>query len=482
MKTILFLDRAPLTIMYSRMTPFMKDVNCIHVAYSKEDAEILESNGIKPDYCYLDLFKTEYDSAQYDDELLKVIDTDILEQTNNRFNLNGAIQSDRGFSLLSYDESIRSSVAHYRVWDRIFYDNHVDLVLHEPCSLFFNFICCVLCKKQGGKYLYQIESLSEKYDFSYLNAVNDDYFYPELQKNFKKYLDDNSLIDTERCKAFLDKFRKNQEAFFGGLLNRKVSFCKLLFNAFKHKIHSLLNKNKVDRIYDNVRYWMLNNNVSWKKAKNVIGYKLDGVRFVDKLPENEKFFFYPFHLEPEAVVLYLGDGIYKNQIKLIENIAASLPVGFYLYVKDHPHEYAYRESIDYKRLMLIPNVRLLNQNIPAKAIMSKAQGIITINGSAGFEATLTNKQVYCFGHNMYSLLSRVNYIENIRDLKKSIYSSLNVMLQDDNELFAYVMAYLESLHPGYTSCYTGSPFIKGHDYIGDAEMIAKDTLVFLDQL
>ena len=94
---------------------------------------------------------------------------------------------------------------------------------------------------------------------------------------------------------------------------------------------------------------------------------------------------------------FLDALIYANQVKLIENIAASLPVGYYLYVKDHPHELAYRKAEDYRRLMQIPNVRLLRKSIPGKLVIRNAVGVFTINGTAGFEGLLlgivTGKQI-----------------------------------------------------------------------------------------
>ena len=481
MKTVLFLDRAPLTIFYAKMTPYMEGVKCIHVAYSQKDVEILAEYNIKPDYVYSDLFRHQYDTLSYDESELARIDEDIIKNTNGRFNLNGAVQSDRGFSILTYDETLRSAVAHYKVWETIYNEQHVDLVLHEPCSLFFNFIGCVLCKRQGGAFTYQIASTSDKYEYSYLNAVNDDFSYPEIVDNYNKFISNPSLIDRERCDVFLKKFRENQKAFLGGLLNRKVSAYKLLKEAAKNAFVRHTYKKKYNRIYDNINYWLLQNNRPWMKFKNLMGYKWNNIKFETEIPKGEKYFFFPFHLEPEAAVLYLGDGIYKNQVKLIENIAASLPAGYYLYVKDHPHEFAYREPIDYKRLMAVPNIRLINQWMSSKAIMKDAQGVITINGTAGFEAVLQNKQVYCFGHNMYSFLPRVNYIKNIRDLRDIILDNIEKQYEDDVELRAFVMAYLESSHPGYTDCYSGGVFIDGFDYEGNARNIAADMIRFVNR-
>ena len=129
--------------------------------------------------------------------------------------------------------------------------------------------------------------------------------------------------------------------------------------------------------------------------------------------------------------------------------------------------------------MKIPNVRLLSRSFPAKAIIAQSEGVVTLNGTAGFEALLMGKQVYCFGHNMYSFMSRVHCIHNIRDLRSIIYDSINTKYDDDDNLMAYVMAYLEACHPGYTNCYTGGPVLENYDWEHNAILLAKDTMNYI---
>lgn len=479
MNTILFLGRTGTARQYALMAPYLKNVEIVFVAYAQKAVDIWATYNIKPDYVYLDLFREEYDNCIVNEKELSEIDADLIEQSKGRFNLNSSMQSDRGFTLLTYEESLRSAVAHYRVWKRIFSEHHVDVMAHEPCSLFFNHIASVLCKKQGGVYCYDLAAKSDKYDYAYLIANNDDFDYSEIKYLYAKYLSSPELIDKQRCEAFLTKFRGDFNVFMGNIMNRKKSLISLLWTALRNYLSFKIKTNKSDRIYDNINYFLASNNVAWNKIKNIIGYKIEKIKYVNEIPANEKFLFYPMHLEPEAVVLYLADGIYKNQTKLIENIAASLPAGYYLYVKDHPHSYAYRDAIDYKRLLKVPNIRLLNQSIPAKTIIAQAQGVVTLNGTAGFEAMLMGKQAYCFGQNMYSFMTRIHKVKNIRDLRQIIYDSIDVTFQDDDNLMAYIMAYLESCHPGYTSCYTGGPVIQNIDYNENARLLAEEMMDYL---
>ena len=200
------------------------------------------------------------------------------------------------------------------------------------------------------------------------------------------------------------------------------------------------------------------------------------------VPEGEKYYYYSFHLEPEATVLYLSDGIYANQVKLIENIAASLPAGYYLYVKDHPHEYAYRSACDYKRLMNIPNVRLLHQFISGKQLIAGAVGVFTINGTAGFEGLMLGKQVYCFGRSFYSFHPSVNYIHNIRDIRSVVYENMDNEKSTGDSLLVFVNAYLESLHKGFVTYFGDRAERAGFDQDENAKVIVTDLIEELKKL
>ena len=107
------------------------------------------------------------------------------------------------------------------------------------------------------------------------------------------------------------------------------------------------------------------------------------------------FYFYPLHLEPESVVLYSGRGMYQNQVKLIQNIAAQLPPGDILYVKDHPHDHGYRSADDYIALNSVPNIKILEHNFPGKSVIKKSKGVFTINGTFVLERPFATFSFLC---------------------------------------------------------------------------------------
>ena len=402
MKTILFFDRCDLTKLYILLTKELRGkANVIHVAYSNLESKMLVEAGITDYIDYQKELSLQIKTLNPTNELIETIDSFIRSQTNVMLTLNGSIQSDRGYTLLSYKDTLLLACCHYTVWKSIFAKQHVDIMYHEPASQFMTHIAGLLCKSQGGEFLYPTQLQSDQPGYFFLNVDGEDFTCKELEINYNYYKKNPEEIDINRCKKFLDKYRSDYSVAFGGLVKPKTSVCDLYINAIKHELIRLVKRNSYDKLKNNIDYWMLNTNLFSEKIYNLRQYKKRNIRF-EKPVEGEKYFYYSIHLEPEATVLYLSGGKYTNQIKLIENIAASLPAGYYLYVKDHPHEYAYRKADDYERLINVPNIRLIDQHISGKTLINGAVGVFSIIGTASFEGLMLGKQSYCFGKTYFT--------------------------------------------------------------------------------
>ena len=89
----------------------------------------------------------------------------------------------------------------------------------------------------------------------------------------------------------------------------------------------------------------------------------NAVRVLDK---KTPFVYYPLHSEPERA-LSIAAPFFTNQIDVITNIAKSLPVGYKLFVKEHPSmtlkRGTGRKLSFYKDLLKLPNVKLIHPEI-----------------------------------------------------------------------------------------------------------------------
>lgn len=484
MNTILLFSRCQLVDLYGSISSDIeKKYKVIHVAYSDEEEKILkEKYAIKQ----VVNFKKEISKILLNDivtaERIIEIDTLIIAQSDNRFSLNASIQADRTFEYLRYDECLKLTVAYYLFWKKIIIEYNIKYLVHEPTSLMFNQIAALLCKKLDSKYLTQIQVYGES-SHNWIIVTGDDGKPEEIIFNLSKSTV-LTEIDKNRVSLFLNKFRGDSTVFFGKYSKGKVNLKRVLQASirsvgsfFKRRIARL---NLKSSLINHVEIFTVKSFSLFGELKKQWGAYLF-VKYDDFNPDLN-FYYYPLHCEPEAVVLYWGDSIYKNQVKLIENIAAQLPPNCFLYVKDHPHVGFYREVVDYERIKAIPNVKLLDPATPGKSIIRKSSGVITINGTSGFEALLLNKRVYTFGNAFYSSFERVIRIQNIRDLRENIYLHHGETISDDEALIKFLHSYLNSIHKGFTDYFINFTDIYNIDKSNNAKIVSAELLDCLEKI
>lgn len=249
----------------------------------------------------------------------------------------------------------------------------------------------------------------------------------EFQKTIKKATDSSETYTEEWIK------KKN----FSQTLKIQESFNPNIFSFDKKIIHHIkrLLKNS-EPIYKNVG----------KRKLKMIKYRFQlyleirkRKKFLDlnsvKKIEDDNFLLFPMQSEPEAKVLTISS-YYSNQIMLIENIAKSIPVNRILYVKEHPIQKTklWRSVNDYKKILSIPNVKLINPNVDSQELISKSKGVILISGGMGFEALFHKKPVILFSDEIYEKLSMVTKVTTFDKLHEDIKNALKNYKFDNKEL------------------------------------------------
>jgi hypothetical protein len=154
-------------------------------------------------------------------------------------------------------------------------------------------------------------------------------------------------------------------------------------------------------------------------------------RFYNSHPDfSKKFIYLPLHYQPECNTSPLG-GVFVNQILMIKILAASLPKGWFVYVKEHPAQWMafglnytdYRYQGYYRQISQIKNVQLIPAKTNSFFLVNQAQAVATVTGTAGWEAILRHKPVLIFGYPWYKDCSgvfRINDTESCRLAIKKI--------------------------------------------------------------
>lgn len=437
---IAFFCRSRLTQLYGELNRQLADeFKCIYIAYSKEDANLLQNSyKITANSNFKSYIYRNFEIAKK--ECIHEIDTFILKWSNNRFNVNSVIQSDRALCNLSLDESYNMLKVYYMFW-RDFFDGNkdIDLFLHETTSLALNFIASLFCCKNNIVYTDMVGVPNYEPSFMFISSNNGE----------SKDFENNAVVENE----IIEKFNQYIALRYKSIANLSVdtSLVTSVKAVVKNSINRISNQftHKVDRVKDCVEWFMLYDKRYINKIKNYLLYKT--IKW-DHVDPSETYYYYSMNLEPEAVIQYLADGYYSNQIKLIENIAAQLPPDTYLYVKDHVVEYGYRNYREYKYLQSLHNVKVIDPRIRGSELIKKCKAVVSICGTAILEAHFFNKCSYMFGNFYYEKSKNVVKIDNIKDFRAAVYSEPLFDFADKNR---FIECFLASLHPGAPDYFTG---------------------------
>ena len=126
---------------------------------------------------------------------------------------------------------------------------------------------------------------------------------------------------------------------------------------------------------------------------------VERIRDLDAVGE---FVYFPLHLEPEVNVHVMGRRFF-NQLDAVQALLGVLPQGWTVLLKENPKQgYVHRGDAFYRRLRMLPGVRLVADEMPSARLIERSQLVATIVGTAGYEALLAGKACIHFGDAWYA--------------------------------------------------------------------------------
>jgi len=177
-----------------------------------------------------------------------------------------------------------------------------------------------------------------------------------------------------------------------------------------------------------------------------------------KTISNENFIYSPLSVEPERTLL-IDTPYFTNQIETVYHIAKSIPIDYTLYVKEHPTQgplRGWRPISDYKKIIELPNVKLIHPEVSSTELIKKSSLVITAGGTSSFEAQIYNKPSLFFANFGYQKMGNIEKVNSLEELPKKIQSSLNSKV-DLKKMSIYVSSLLKnSFNFDYFGFYTRS--------------------------
>ena len=161
--------------------------------------------------------------------------------------------------------------------------------------------------------------------------------------------------------------------------------------------------------------------------------------------KNKKYVFFPLNSEPE-IALSVYNFKLRNQIEICRIISESLPLNYYLIVKEHPRSWGVRKPTYYKKLSKIPNLKFAKVDDSITDIIKYSSGVIVLSSFVALQSLILNKPVALIGSSIYEMLGKpyILKVENIFNLDKIIKELTSLKINSKNILEKFVCSIYET--------------------------------------
>lgn len=357
----------------------------------------------------------------------------------------------------NYQNSTEIIAQSYQFADFIFQKEKPDIIVAEPPTSTFNEVFYFFCQKYDKTYLgFIVSRLEGRFDIYNLKHTCTEY-----EAAFKT-LNENNISGKEKSFArdFVKQFISHKQIppymvdefrhLRSGELNRLKGYLKREKKMLSHYL-KYLSKRKYFHPFDYNSEFLLN---------HIPRYPLHALRnrfrtinqknIFDSLGDNDKFFLYPLHFQPESSTsvqaMYFCD-----QLNSIKNIAFSLPFPCKLYVKEHPSAIGTKPGSFYRKIKEIPNVVLISPYENVENLIKKSEGIVTLTSTIGMEAVLSGKPVYVLGDVFYDYHPLCRKVNGFEELRKKIQEDIinkPVVVNLENINIRFIVSYFKNTIAG----------------------------------
>lgn len=380
------------------------------------------------------------------------IDYSTLEEIENIYpkasmpGLWGFILADRYIGDNKYEYVLKMLIGHIRFFEEYFEKEKPDVFIGPGAASLFHLVIFSVTQRYHIPFLNLLPTRIPNERFVVIRNPKDS--WEKVEKCYQQ-LQKKGLTRQEREMAenFLVNFREEKTVpGYMKLTWQSTGFRIEFIKEFCHRLYNYYFKGVGREFYDyrnrNPFYYAFRNSykIVWTKLLTLLN-------IFEQTVADERFIFFPLHLQPEATTLILAP-YYVDQIALIENIAKSLPLTHKLYVKEHISCLGRRPFSYYRRIMALPNVRLISPYASSHTLINQADVMIVITSTVGWEAILYEKPVIVFGDVFYNASGLVYKINNLEDLSHIIKEAINNFQPNRERLLQYLIAIFNGTYEG----------------------------------
>jgi hypothetical protein len=181
----------------------------------------------------------------------------------------------------------------------------------------------------------------------------------------------------------------------------------------------------------------------------------------------QPFIYVPLHLQPERSTNPNG-GVFDDQDVMIGLIAASLPAGWRIYVKEHPSQFVHgfvcergRWLAFYEAVLAHPNVQFIPLKFPVFELIDRCRAVASITGTSSWEALVRGTPTLVFGEAWYKGCEGAHAVRSAEDCRRALQRIAAGERPDETAVRLFLHAAEKTSFPGYLS--TDDPMLPGVD-------------------
>ena len=195
----------------------------------------------------------------------------------------------------------------------------------------------------------------------------------------------------------------------------------------------------------------------------------------DSIVDEERFVYFPLFFEGEWQNLVGTPFLARNLVAVLREIAYNLPLGYKLYVKEHP---AVPGEFSMRRLQMIrrlPNVRVIEPRTSGQTLIKRCHAMICAMSTSGWEGVLLRKPVIVLGDTWYSACPTAFPLRSLDDiadvLRVALEEGPSRVAQQTENWYRYIGLVLRTSAEGSVYAYK-LPFFDHHNLENSSKIAA----------
>lgn len=165
------------------------------------------------------------------------------------------------------------------------------------------------------------------------------------------------------------------------------------------------------------------------------------------------YIYFPLQYQPEKTSCPEG-GYFVYQNLLVEMIAGAMPKSWKVYVKENPAQFKRRgeharSKQFYSDIEKIRGVQFVHLSTPPFDLIDNAKAIVTIRGTAGWEALIRGKPVLVTGYPLYRHCKGAYAVNTIEDCRNALNAIENGETVQVKNVILFLKTLCETGHDGY---------------------------------